>query len=677
MINKDWKLLDVDNALIDQIIKIKNMPRIVAKILALRGIYTKEDIDLFFAEDSTSFISPFLLSDMDKAVSRVSDALKRNQRVVIYGDYDVDGITSTSILYKYLEEIGVNISYYIPDRFEEGYGINENAIRTLKKEGYDLLISVDTGITAIKEVEVASSLGLDVIVTDHHQCKEVLPKAVAVINPKKKDDNYPFKDLAGVGVAFKLICALNEKLNTRIDVNKYLEIVAIGTIADLVSLKGENRLFVKIAFRTMLNSENDGIKALLEVSKINDKITAGSIGYRVAPRLNAAGRLESATKGVELFLSNSYERAYVIASDLSDINSERQLIEKNIFDEAVDIIENDSNIGAKNILVVANKRWHKGVIGIVASRLVEKYYKPTILLSIKDGVASGSARSIDGFSIFDALNSVNDIFVKFGGHSMAAGMSLDVDKVDEFRTRINEYGDVNLTTNLLTPKVYIDENLSVTDITTDFINTVKELEPYGIGNREPRFSIEGEVQDIVLMGADKNHLKMKIGDLSCVGFSLANASKYVSIGQNIKLVGTLDNNKWKQYITPTLYIKDIKVDKYMLEVIKDAVSYHKKNNYMENRLDINVNRAECGVMYKYLKKNDDKKCEEIYYSKIIFELGMDIRKSLLILEIFSSLDLLSYELFDDYFTFEIMESKKVDLKASNLYNYYLDRSHKE
>ncbi len=673
MIKKRWEFVETDENLVEEISSKFKIPRVIAKLLVIRGITTDEQIKTFFSDDASALYSPFLLKSMDEAVDRVLLAFDKQEKVVIYGDYDVDGITSTSILYSFLEEIGVDVDYYIPNRFEEGYGINKEAIGSLKQDGYDLLISVDTGITAISQVDYANEIGLDVIITDHHECKESIPNAVAVINPKRSDDSYPFKQLAGVGVTFKLICAINERLGKKIDVLKYIEIVAIGTIADLVKLESENRLFVKLAFKTIKDSKNFGIQALFEVSGVSDKkMSSGIIGFQIAPRLNASGRLKSAKLGVELFLSNSYERAISIASQLDDINTDRKNIERQIFDEAVTMIDDDGVISSSSILVVANEGWNKGVIGIVASRLVEKYYKPVIILSIDGDMASGSARSIDGFSIYDALSSVSDIFTKFGGHTMAAGMSLDKNRIDELRSRLNVYGNDVLTTDTLTPKVYVDESVNSYEVSVPYIEKIRELEPFGIGNREPIFAIKGQVEKIYLIGKEKNHLKMVVDGLEMVGFNLAQFSNYICEGQEVYVAGTLNINKWQDRVKPNMYIKHIKIDDYMLDSILEDVNYHKVVNYLDEKLDFTLDDDKCRRFYRVLNFYDKQNIDRIYLTKLIYEHHLNLKQCLVMLEIFSELRLVTYELEDFYFTFELIKCKKVDLKSSKLYNYLLN-----
>ncbi len=669
---KKWQVLEADESTVSSICENFKIPRVMAKLLVIRGITTFEQVNKFFSDDVSALYSPFLLKSMDKAVERVLKAREGKERVVVYGDYDVDGITSTSILYSFLDEIGVDVDYYIPNRFEEGYGINADALRALRAEGFDLLISVDTGISAIKQVDVANELGLDIIITDHHECKEVLPDAVAVINPKRADCDYPFKQLAGVGVTFKLISALADSIDDEIDVYKYMEIVAIGTIADLVKLESENRLFVKLAFRTMEESSNFGIQALFDVAGLRGrKMSAGLVGFQIAPRLNASGRLKSAKMGVELFLSNNYDRAYKMAKELDEVNADRRKIEKDIYDEAVQMIEDSAELSTSDILVVAGEGWNKGVVGIVASRLVEKYYKPTIVLSIDGESASGSARSIDGFSIYDALNSVSDIFDKFGGHTMAAGMSLSAARIDELRTRLSDYAIKALDADILTPKVYIDDMIDIADITVEYIDMIRRLEPFGIGNREPVFAIKGRLSGVRYMGEENKHIRLNVDSLSVVGFNMSEYANGVSLGQEVYVAGSLNNNEWRGSITPNMYMKHLKVDDYVLDSIKEAIHYHMNVDYLDVEPSFHINRQKCGEFYKILRNLSKNQVKRLYFTKLVYEYKTDLKEALLMLAVFAELGLLDYDLHDLYFNFDLFADKQVELMASKLYNYYL------
>ena len=467
--NKKWTLKHkgkiVDNELSK---KIKISPEI-SQILKNRGIETEKDSEIFMDPSLDYLRDPFLMKDMEKAVKRIQEAIAKNEKIWIYGDYDVDGVSSTSILCIYFNSINYPVNYYIPNRLEEGYGINEDAIKLINEQGCNVLISVDCGITSVKEVELAKSLGIDVIITDHHECQTEIPNAFAVINPKQEDCNYPFDMLCGCGVAFKIIQALTPKEEFKYTMNNYLEIATLATICDIVPLVDENRIIVKNGLKLMKEGFNLGLRELTKVCGIEtDKIGSSHIGFSIGPRINAAGRLGYSYLGVELFTTQSKEEAIEIASLLEEKNNERQMIEAKMYQEAEAIINSDERYKNDKVLIIANEGWQHGVIGIVASKLTEKYYKPTILLTIEDGEATGSARSIKGFSIFDALMKCSDILGKFGGHEQAAGLSLNEEYIDELRNRVNEFADYRLNQEDLIENIAVEFELDEDAIDFNF-----------------------------------------------------------------------------------------------------------------------------------------------------------------------------------------------------------------
>ena len=425
MLEKEWVFLDenLNHAQAEAYAEILDIPVIVAKVLLNRGFTDAAEAKKFLDKNSDSFYSPSLLRDMDKAVARIKEAIEKKENVVVYGDYDVDGITSTALLVSYLRGQGVDAQAYIPDRQNEGYGINKAAVKKISEGGATLLISVDTGITAFEETEYAKELGCDVIITDHHECKQELPNAVAVINPKRMDCNYPFKDLAGVGVAFKLVCAASEKTESEL-LNEYADIVALGTIADVVSLKDENRIIAARGIEKLSKNPNTGLAAVISTLGLRQKWNnCAVVSYSIAPRLNAAGRMSNAMIAVDLLLTKDPMEAQELAVRLDDDNKNRQNQEKVIFDEAVEMI-NSIDLADKKVLVLAKRNWHHGIIGVVASRICERYNKTCILISIEDEWCKSSGRSVEGLNLFDALGNCSDILEKFGGHAYAAGFSI-------------------------------------------------------------------------------------------------------------------------------------------------------------------------------------------------------------------------------------------------------------
>ncbi|WP_052045082.1 single-stranded-DNA-specific exonuclease RecJ [Caloranaerobacter azorensis] len=593
--DKFIKLYNEDYSNINEISSAFGISSITAKVLINRGIKTVEECKNFINVSLENLYNPFLLKDMDVAVERIINAIQKNEQIWIYGDYDVDGITSTTILKLYLQKIGCNVNYYIPDRMTEGYGVNKDAIDYIVNKGGQLIITVDCGITAIDEVKYCKEKGIEIIITDHHLCKEEIPNALAVINPNRKDSDYPFKKLAGVGVAFKLIQAISNKLNIEIPIREILPIVAIGTVADVVSLTGENRILVKEGLALINQTENVGVKALLEVTGLKDKeITVGHVGFVIGPRINAAGRLGSAKTGVELLTSKSKEKALSLAVELDRINRERQEIEMQILKEAEEIIKNDSRYEKEKVLVIAKENWHHGVIGIVASRICEKYFKPCILIAIEGNQGRGSARSIPTFDIYEGLSRVSEFFNKFGGHKQAAGLSINTEKIEDFRKGINEIAEELLMEEDMIDEIKVDDVLKIKDIDYKIIDELKLLKPYGIGNPSPLFiSKDVKLINIKAVGSEGKHLKFSIEDegnvVDCIGFNLGYKVQYIKEGDRVDIVFLPDVNIYMNETKIQLNIKDIFIrnkisndieEKYYLDFIYNLKE--KRNNTISN-----------------------------------------------------------------------------------------------
>lgn len=678
-----WKMNEVDEAVVQKIMSFEKMPYVIACLLANRGIDTKEVFEEYYHVSKDSFHDPFLMLDMDLGVKRILEARDKQESIVIYGDYDVDGVTSTSVLYMFLDEIGCRVDYYIPDRHEEGYGINVEALEQLKASGADLVISVDTGITAVKQVDRANEIKLDMIITDHHECQEEIPRAIAVINPKRADNQYPFKMLAGVGVAFKLIQGIARTIGVENKIYKYLDLVAVGTVADIVPLYGENRVITKLAFETMGHSWNEGLRALIKVADIEGKkMTAGRIGFGIGPRLNAAGRIKHAKEAVKLFISHDKELCMNIAEELDEVNKKRQELEKQIYKEAVDIIESTMKPEEKHIIVVSSKGWHHGVIGIVASKLVERYYRPVIILAIEEGVASGSARSVEGFSIFAALNANKEIFDKFGGHEMAAGMSFKAELISKLDEGLNAYAKEVMTQDTLVPKIKVDMNLSLEEVNISLIEEIQKMEPFGIGNREPTFKCSGAVKSIRKIGKELTHLRIELGEATAkqgVGFSMGEVADWLGVNQEATCICSLDINEWRNIRKPQIMLKDIRHKEAVYDALKEIIYAHKTIDYIDEHQSINKDecptREDYTNFYRYLMKKDKVYEWHVYYTKLMelfaIKQARIIRKYFIMLEVFSELELLTYEIHDFYMSFELIKGKKVDLTDSKLYNEFL------
>jgi len=565
MYRKNWIFKDIDNLLVDKIINKRNIPRLTAIVLQNRIEIISDNIENLCKKLLERLYDPFLLKDMRRGVDRINSAIKNNEKITIYGDYDADGVTSTSILYMYLKEKYTNVDFYIPDRVDEGYGINPKALDKIKKSGTMLIITVDTGVTAMAEVEYAKELGMDVIITDHHECKQTVPDCCAIIDPKQSDCNYPFKELAGVGVVFKLIHALDDNKDLDSLIKKYMSLVCLGTIADVAPLIDENRVLVILGLKYFSNSNNAGIDALLEVTSLKGKeVTAGNIGFVIAPRINAAGRLGSANKSVELFLCGDSNRAIEIAHELTAENKSRQSMEQEIFEEAVDIIEKN-RLQDKSIIIVAKENWHHGVIGIVSSKITLKYCRPSILISIDGDTGKGSGRSISNFNLFEALTYAGDTLSKFGGHSLAAGLSISSSNIKQFGLKINEYANRVLKPDDFIPSLYIDYKLASDDINISTVENLKLLEPFGMGNPTPVFAFcSTRIKSIATM-SDGKHLKIVLArdgaSLEVIGFDYGYLAKELKVCDKVDVAGSLNVNTFKDEKKLQLIIKDIRKTK--------------------------------------------------------------------------------------------------------------------
>jgi single-stranded-DNA-specific exonuclease len=613
--NKKWILRKVDEKKAKIISENLNINLLTAKILVARGLEDLNEINIFLKASLDDLESPFKLKDMDIAVERILKAKKNNEDIVIFGDYDVDGVTSTFILVDFFKFFGIKVKYYLPDRELEGYGITKIAVENLLKKfenKVNLIISVDCGITSIDEVEFIKSKGIDIIITDHHQCKENIPLAHAVINPVRPDCNYPFKKLAGVAIAFKLINALCIKENLGDKFLDYLDIVSIGTVADVAPIIGENRIIVKKGMEDILVTKNLGLKSLMEVSQILDKkMTTYVISFLIAPKINAAGRIGDAKRAVELFLSKDKIIANELAKELFEENKFRQEEELKIINQAVDMIEDNNLLDKHKILVLANEGWHHGIIGIVASKIVEKYYRPCFIFSIDENICKGSARSIEGFNIFEAISFCEDLTLKFGGHKQAAGLSIDISNLESFNSKINLYADDLLDKDLLVEKVKADLVLKKEDINIESVKELEKLEPFGFNNPAPNYIYSKvKVENLKLIGNNK-HLKMKIRDgnflLDAVVFNMADKMDLINDGNEFDIYGNLDINVWNNRENLQLIIKDIKPNnfnsfKYYKSLYIVAEKYGSLNIFKEEYSQ----KSEIDLINTFEADNEDK-----------------------------------------------------------------------
>lgn len=563
---KKWKLLNKTSASGNEVTRKLNIDDNIAQIMLNRNISEYEDIEMYINPSFDFLRDPFLLMDMEKAVTRIKSAINNNEKICIYGDYDVDGVSSTSVLKIYFDSIGYPVEYYIPNRLEEGYGLNKDAIDYIHSMKADLMITVDCGITSISEVDYANKLGIDVIITDHHECQGQIPNAYAVIDPKRDDCKYPFKGLCGCGVAFKLISALSGEKKLKENINDYLEIVSLATICDIMPVLDENRIIVKNGLEILASGNNVGMKALIKVCGLEGKkIKSSHLGFAIGPRINACGRLGFSNLGVELFTEKNPDKAEKLAELMDLKNQERQDIEARIYKEAENLISSNQVHQDGKVIVLAAENWHHGIIGIVASKLTEKYYKPCILLCIEGESATGSARSIKGFDLFSALYECRDLMEKFGGHEQAAGLTISVDNIDELRNKINSIADYQLEVEDLIEEIKIEYEIDAKDVTLDFVDKLHMLEPFGIKNPTPYFMMRDcYVKNVYLIGKDKSHLKMTISkdkDIECIGFSLSYLMEKFNIEDMVDIVFQVDENTYNGNTKVQLLIKDIRLNR--------------------------------------------------------------------------------------------------------------------
>lgn len=629
--SKKWVIQKQDEEIVKQLSSSLGVTDITARLLINRGYVEHDKAKAFLSKSDTCLYDPFLLKDMHKAVARIKKAIDRHEKITIYGDYDVDGITSVSILYMYLDSRGASVEYFIPSRDTDGYGLNKSTIDDIFEKGTKLIITVDTGITAIEEAEYINSLGIDIVITDHHHCRPELPNACAVINPKREDCDYPFKELAGVGVAFKLVCALeldyvnNGEYNTSTIKKmcyKYIDLVTIGTIADVMPLIDENRIMVFMGLSLLEDTDKIGVRSLFEsagydFNKKDKKITSSVIGFTIAPRINAAGRISTADRAVKLLLSSSKEEAEYLSEEFCQINKERQDTETTIFLEAVKQIEDKKMAETDTVLVLSSDIWHHGVIGIVCSRITEKYNLPSVLISFDtckdpvrndENVGKGSARGVKGLNMAELFAENESLLEKHGGHELAAGLSIKRGNIDAFREKINESARRIL--NGKNPEITLDieSELKLEDVTISNIEDTLQLEPFGAGNPLPLFVFNNlKIKDMVLLSAGK-HTKMLLSsgehNISALLFGTNLEKTGINVNDVISIVGSMNINEFRGEQLPQIICRDIELIEHYSDEVKKSRRYFESVMLGETliyRDDIPI-RADFAVVYKFLCK---------------------------------------------------------------------------
>ena len=661
-----WLIQEHDAETVKLLSESLRIKPLCAKLLINRE-YTDVQSARSFIEKSDAFLyDPYLLEDMRKATARIRSAMAHDEKITIYGDYDVDGITSVSILYMYLKDRGVDVDYYIPTRESEGYGLNIGAFHTIREGGTTLVITVDTGITAIDEIAYAKTIGLDVVVTDHHQCRPEIPNCEAVVNPRRPDCKYPFKELSGVGVVFKLLCALEMDILNFGEYNiftvkdmckRYIDLVTIGTIADVMPLYDENRIMVYMGLHLLSNTSNIGVRALLKAVGIEDtkKVTASMIGYTLAPRINAAGRIGDAARAVQLFLTNSPRNASVIAEELCITNKERQQTENIIFEEALRQIEQEHDVEKESVIVLASDHWHQGVIGIVASKITELFGKPSILISFDSQEPSdldpgkGSARSIKGLNIVAALAHCSDLLIKYGGHELAAGLSVERGKLDAFRKALNEYAFPYISSPECIVKTYVEAEISEKDISMETVEEISRLEPYGAKNPEPIFVLKDVcIEEIAPLSMGKHtrlHLKKEQTNVDAVCFGHNLLDEGFACGTYVDVVCSININEFRGNKTVQLIIRDVDYSEKTLRDIESQEKDFLKLQKDEFFFDYHIipKRQDFAMVYKFLREEGFRKEKRITLMKLKSGFPeMPFLKLLIILETFSECDLIRW-----------------------------------
>ena len=642
MAYKKWIIADADKEKASDLSEQLNIDPFIALMLIARGIESSADAANFLAS-SYDFSDPFQLCDMERAVSAVEEAVQYGEKITVFGDYDCDGVTSTVLLYTFLRDMGADVDYYIPSRLDEGYGMNKSAIDKIHNNGTKLIITVDNGISAIEEAEYIYSLGMRLVVTDHHQVGDTLPKAEAVVNPHRAENEIDFRDYAGVGVAFKLACAIYGDTDDML--YQFADLVALGTISDVMPLIDENRAFVKAGIKLINSGSRIGIEALKKASGMEDKeLTATDVAFTLCPRINAAGRVDDGARAVELLICENEEDAAFKAEQINIDNAHRQELEQNIFDDVMLQIAENPDIAKNRVIVVCGKNYHMGVVGIVAAKVLEEYGKPTIILTEEDGLAMGSARSIDGFNIYEAISSCSDMLDHFGGHPKAAGLGLKADAVDDFRNRINEYA---LHTYPVMPvqSIPIDFKIAPKFLNVELVDALSVLEPFGEANRSAAFALMNlRLLSVTPMGNGK-HIRLeceKKGKTFKISKFRCTAEEFPFVaGEYIDVVVKASKNLYNGREYLSLRAVDIKRhgnddDKYFAEKEEYELFILDKNN-SEN---VCPSREDCSVVYKFLRQ---KKGWNYGFDELYFALGsVTYGKLKFALEAFEECSLIEY-----------------------------------
>lgn len=581
--DKRWEILPQgEEQIVQHLQEVLKIEPTLANLLAQRGISNYDEAKTFFRPELSQLHDPFLMKDMDKAVARIEDAINKREKILVYGDYDVDGTTAVALVYSFLKKLYTEVDFYIPDRYKEGYGISVQGIDFAAKSGYKLIVALDCGIKAVDKIEYAKSKGVDFIIGDHHRPGETIPKAVAVLDPKRNDCNYPYKELSGCGVGFKMIQAYSQKNTFPFDdLNEYLDLVVVAIASDIVPITGENRILAYYGLQRINSNPRPGIEAILEYTSFkkvrpknledgdyifNKELTISDLVFQIGPRINAAGRIESGRNSVELLISQTLEIASGYALRINELNTERRTLDSEITEEALTMIEEDPHNESKQSTIVFNPNWSKGVIGIVASRLIEAHYRPTVVFTKSNGLLTASCRSVHNFDIYDAIDACSDLLEHFGGHKYAAGFSLKPENLDAFKKKFETYVNKNITEESLVPEIKIDAEIHLNEINGKFYRILRQFAPFGPGNMAPIFMTSDVMDTGMARVVGKNHLKLEVVHanisgypLPAIAFQQAEKIKYIK-GQGLTFSACfhLEENEWNGQKNLQLNVVDIK-----------------------------------------------------------------------------------------------------------------------
>ena len=556
-----------ENGKVEQLSKEINVNPVLSSVLIQRGIDTYKKAKFYFRPSLDSLHDPFLMEDMDLGIERLNRAIHNAENILVYGDYDVDGTTSVALVFSYLKKIYSNVHYYIPDRYEEGYGISKNGIEWADKNNINLIISLDCGIKAVEMTKLANKKGIDLIICDHHLPGSTLPEAYAILDPKRKECKYPYKDLSGCGVGFKFLqgFAIYNNLDVA-EVFEYLDFLAVSIASDIVPVNGENRILSYFGLEKLNSNPRPGLKALIDVAGLRGKVTLSGIVFGIGPRINAAGRMTHAGLAVELLISDSYKKAEHTALKINSNNNERRSFDSNITQEALKMIESDDKLKNAKSTVLFKNDWHKGVIGIVASRCIDKYYRPTVIITKSKNKATGSARSVDGFDVYEAISQCSDLLDQYGGHMYAAGLTMDVDKIASFQKRFEKIVEEKITDEQLIPHLDIDQVVPIEIATSKFLEILKQMAPFGPANLQPLFVSENLFVTNRPRILKEDHLKFYVHQegidtvIETIGFGLAPYFELINSGMRFKMAYAIEENNYLDQNSIQFIAKDIKFD---------------------------------------------------------------------------------------------------------------------